>query len=249
MKKIIFILVFLFITSLSFNSYAFSIPVIGYTGDSEKGEVTINDNVVITIKTSAGGNEPLERAKIIARQLNVALFARELRADRVTVGLVKGEYVGRVGKRIIFTVDKKSAELEKVSQPVLALKWVTNIQDGLGGVPYMDDVNRSKTVINTSYLSKSYIGLASWYGGHFNGRYTASGEQYNIKQLTAAHKFLPFGTIVLVTNVETSKSVVVRITDRGPFVGARIIDLSPAAFKKIGSLNSGVLRVRLDVLN
>lgn len=246
-KKMFIVFGFLLIGSMF--AYANDIPVIGYTGDYQQGKVTINDTVVLTVKTSAGGKSPLERAQIIAQQLNEALFERELRADKVTVALVKGQYIGRVGKKIIFTVDKKSAELEGVSQPVLALKWVKNIREGLGGVPYMDEINRSRTVINTSYFSKSYIGAASWYGGHFNGRYTASGEKYNIKQLTAAHKFLPFGTLVLVTNTDNSKSVIVRITDRGPFIGARIIDLSPAAFQKIGILNSGILRVRVDVLN
>ena len=92
------------------------------------------------------------------------------------------------------------------------------------------------------------IGLASFYGAKFNGRRTASGEKYNHNALTAAHKTLPFGSKVQVTNVRNGKSVVVRINDRGPFVKGRIIDLSKAAAKQIGLGHSGTARVKLEVL-
>lgn len=92
-------------------------------------------------------------------------------------------------------------------------------------------------------------GKASWYGGSFQGRLTANGERYDVGKLTAAHKKLPFGTRVLVTNTQTQKSVVVKINDRGPFVSERIIDLSPAAFEKIGNLGQGVMSVKLTVLS
>lgn len=91
-------------------------------------------------------------------------------------------------------------------------------------------------------------GYASWYGKPFHGRRTASGEIYNMYDLTAAHKTLPFGTRVRVTRRDTGSSVVVRINDRGPFVRRRIIDLSFAAAKKIGLDVDGVAPVRLRVL-
>jgi rare lipoprotein A len=91
-------------------------------------------------------------------------------------------------------------------------------------------------------------GLASWYGGRFQGRRTASGEIFDTRQLTAAHKSLPFGTRVLVTNLTNGKSVTVRINDRGPFVAGRIIDLSLAAAAAIGLAGKGVVPVRLEVL-
>lgn len=90
-------------------------------------------------------------------------------------------------------------------------------------------------------------GIASYYG-HRGGR-TASGEVMRFDQLTAAHRTLPFGTLVRVTEVRSSRSVVVRINDRGPFVRGRIIDLSPAAFARIAPLSRGVVRVRLHVLH
>jgi len=91
-------------------------------------------------------------------------------------------------------------------------------------------------------------GTASWYGGKFHGRRTASGETYNQNALTAAHRTLPFGTEVVVTNENTGKSVVVRINDRGPFTGGRIIDLSRQAATAIGMINSGTARVKLEVI-
>ncbi len=91
-------------------------------------------------------------------------------------------------------------------------------------------------------------GLASWYGGKFHGRKTASGERFNKNAMTAAHRALPFGTKVKVTNLENGKSVVVRINDRGPWVNGRIIDLSEAAARKIDMISAGVVKVRVEVL-
>lgn len=88
-------------------------------------------------------------------------------------------------------------------------------------------------------------GMASWYGGKFHGRTTASGETYDQDQLTAAHRYAPFHTSVLVTNLDNGQSVRVKINDRGPFVKGRIIDLSRQAAKQIGMLSTGTARVRL----
>lgn len=91
-------------------------------------------------------------------------------------------------------------------------------------------------------------GKASWYGPGFHGRKTASGEIYNMNALTAAHKRLPLGTKVEVTNLENGKSVIVRITDRGPFHGDRVIDLSKAAAKQIGVIATGIADVSIRAL-
>jgi rare lipoprotein A len=92
------------------------------------------------------------------------------------------------------------------------------------------------------------VGVASWYGKDFHGRPTASGEIYNMHAMTAAHKTLPFGTVVLVTNLENNRQVRVTINDRGPFVRGRIIDLSYAAFKRLERVEKGTARVRLETL-
>jgi len=91
-------------------------------------------------------------------------------------------------------------------------------------------------------------GIASYYGKKFHGRKTASGERFDMHKLTAAHKTLPFGTMVEVTHIRNGKKVVVRINDRGPFKKGRIIDLSYAAAKKIGIIKSGLAQVRIRVV-
>jgi rare lipoprotein A len=94
------------------------------------------------------------------------------------------------------------------------------------------------------------VGWASWYGAHHHGRKTASGERFSRHALTAAHRSLPLGTTVRVTNLDTGRQVNVTINDRGPFVdrSRRIIDLSQAAAERLGLQRQGVGRVRVDVL-
>ena len=91
-------------------------------------------------------------------------------------------------------------------------------------------------------------GAASWYGPGFHGRLTANGERFDQNEMTAAHKKLPFGTQVRVTNPANGRSVVVRINDRGPFIGERVIDLSRGAAERIGLLHRGVGTVKIEVL-
>lgn len=91
-------------------------------------------------------------------------------------------------------------------------------------------------------------GLASWYGERYQGRPTASGEPFDPYGFTAAHKTLPFGTRVRVRDVETRKTVVVRINDRGPFVRGRVIDLSYAAARDLGMLRDGIREVELTII-
>jgi rare lipoprotein A len=91
-------------------------------------------------------------------------------------------------------------------------------------------------------------GTASWYGPDFHGKLTSNREIYNMYDLTAAHKTLPFGTRVMVTNMLNGKSVQVRINDRGPFVGERILDLSYAAARLLDLVGPGTAPVRIDIL-
>ena len=98
-------------------------------------------------------------------------------------------------------------------------------------------------------VRKVAVGEASWYGPKFHGRTTASGEPFDMNRMTAAHRTLPFGTRIRVINEKNGKSVVVRINDRGPFAGSRIIDLSRAAAEKIGLRGQGVGVVKLEVLS
>ena len=97
--------------------------------------------------------------------------------------------------------------------------------------------------------SYSESGKASYYAMKFQSRKTASGEKFDNYAMTAAHKSLPFGTKVIVSNINNGKTVMVRINDRGPFVKGRIIDLTRAAFAKIEDLNKGIAEVKIRVVN
>jgi rare lipoprotein A len=98
-------------------------------------------------------------------------------------------------------------------------------------------------------IRSAETGLASWYGHPYHGRAASNGEIYDMEKLTAAHRTLPFGTWVHVTNLANQKSVDVRIIDRGPFVNGRVIDLSHAAAQAIDLIGPGVAEVRLDILS
>lgn len=107
---------------------------------------------------------------------------------------------------------------------------------------------RVNAPIAPARLGSTETGVASWYGVPYHGRRSASGEIYDMEQLTAAHRSLPFQTWVEVTNLSNGKQVDVRINDRGPFVRGRILDLSQAAARDIDMLRAGTARVRLKVI-
>lgn len=91
-------------------------------------------------------------------------------------------------------------------------------------------------------------GIASWYGEPFHGRTTASGEKYDMNKLTCAHKTLPFQTRLRVQNLDNGRSITLRVTDRGPFVEGRIVDVSRKAAQELGMIGPGTARVRITVL-
>lgn len=95
----------------------------------------------------------------------------------------------------------------------------------------------------------SLRGYASWYGEAFHGRKTASGELFDMNGLTCAHRSLPFGTMLFVTNTANSRTVTVRVNDRGPFVSGRIVDLSRGAAHRLGMLESGTVLVDMKVVD
>jgi len=131
---------------------------------------------------------------------------------------------------------------------VIALAVVGLVLSGCAGTPSPPPAAGSPPVRETDGRWQLYeTGIASWYGGRWHGRKTANGERYNQNSMTAAHKKLPFNTRVRVTNLRTGQSCVVRINNRGPHVRGRVIDLSVAAAKKIGSYAGGLSRVKLEV--
>jgi len=112
-------------------------------------------------------------------------------------------------------------------------------------------VNNDESVVRTSivnYIDKGSM-LASWYGPRFHGKTTANGEVYNQMAFTAASKTLRFGTLLKVTNLRNNKSVIVRVNDRGPYIGGRQLDLSKAAAQSLGMAHRGVIKVKVEQLS
>ena len=129
---------------------------------------------------------------------------------------------------------------------IMAAALVMVASTGAAPVP-KHPVVKSKINSPSQAENRPYqVGPASWYGKQFHGRTTANGENFDMFELTAAHKRLPLGSYVKVTNLKSGKWLVVRINDRGPFVGDRIVDLSYGAARLLGII--GVQRVRLDII-
>ena len=135
----------------------------------------------------------------------------------------------------------KETVIADTQRPVLIIKPVEYKKEVKPiSVPTSTATSKSK--------SKVIDGKASYYANMFQGRKTANGQIFDQGKLTAAHRTLPFGTKVKVTNINNHKSVIVTINDRGPFIRGRIIDLSSSAFKAIGNPRTGVLNVTMEIL-
>lgn len=225
-------------------------PAIGYTTNSEGGQLTINDRVVLTIPGEGGA----QHAKEVAFRLNRLQYERLLRADQILPTRQGQAVTVMVGRQPILAVDNAIASAAGETSQLLALRWTNALREALGGRALHQQMVASRSLTRgrelTGRVLSSVQGTATWYGGYFHGRYTASGEVYDTRLHTAAHRNLPFGTIVRVTNIRNGKSTVVRINDRGPFldVPRRILDLSPVAFRELAPINTGVLPIKLEVL-
>jgi rare lipoprotein A len=137
----------------------------------------------------------------------------------------------------------------KILTGLTALVATLTVSTAASATPSVNSTQSPISVRSTQLIAQS-VGQASFYGNQpgEGGPLTANGERYNPSGYTAAHKTLPFGTRVRVTSPSTGRSVVVRINDRGPFVGNRIIDLSVGAARAIGLVNSGVGTVRMEII-
>jgi len=103
--------------------------------------------------------------------------------------------------------------------------------------------------LSAAPLEEHAVGLASWYGEEMQGNMTASGEVFDSNGLTAAHHTLPFGTTIRVTNLRNRKTILLRVNDRGPNLGKRLLDVSWAAAKRLGFVHSGTTRVHVEVVS
>jgi rare lipoprotein A len=215
-------------------------------------------------ETSASAvQDPTARASVIAAKLN-QLYQSGVDAKQISVSWKSGknasggkveQYVIKADRSDVVTIDAQTYSPDTSKNLERDALQVTNrLRRLLGDASPVNQVDgKPKDVIATTSFSSGSVlssaqGWASWYGPGFDGNYTASGEVFNQNALTAAHPSLPMGTQVRVTNLDTGRTVVVRINDRGPYHGGRILDLSAGAARVIGVMDSGVAPIRLEVM-
>jgi rare lipoprotein A (peptidoglycan hydrolase) len=148
---------------------------------------------------------------------------------------------------LLLTITPEMAESLGYAPEWIALAWSNNLRQALKAEP-IDIATVQMAVKGLRESKKRFAGTASWYGPRFHGRLTATGETFNQNDLTVAHKTLPFGTILKVRNLENNRTVVVRVNDRGPYVGERSLDLSKAAAQCLGSEHAGVVPYEAVIL-
>ncbi len=218
-------------------------------GESIPASVYIKGQKILTFNRVAGGITPRKRASILVSRLENFVKNNE-NPWKIFPAFEKGIAVIKYGNKVLFTADIKSAEFSGLNVSDLALSWANNTRRALGAAELIKDYELIK-VISDKYdeiMGYYETGVASWYGDYFHGRTAADGSIYNMYQFTAAHKTLPFGSVVKVTNLKNGNVCIVKITDRGPFIDGRIIDLSMVAAEEIGMLDSGISKVKIEVI-
>ena len=198
-------------------------------------------------------NDPVWRATEASARLN-QFHQNSVDAGTINVSwdTQQRQYIIKAGDEVLVAMGADTILPNTTENPTEDALQATNlIRRQMGNAPPIDRIPGDPETVSTLSLGSVQFkisGMASWYGPGFDGSYSASGEVFNENALTAAHRDLPFGTQVRVTNMDNGMSVVVRINDRGPYADDRVIDLSRGAASIIGLVQSGVAPVSLEVL-
>ncbi len=223
------------------------------TASSASIKPTSNTTVKVATDSNVTTSNPVWQATAVAAQLN-QLYQNRLDADKINVrwDSDRQQYVIRANNQELIALNRNIILPDSTKDPATdALQATNRLRRQIGNASPLKQVEGlpQPAPVARNPIRALIEGVASWYGPGFHGAQTASGEYFNQNALTAAHRSLPFGTKVRVTNVNNGRSVVVRINDRGPFTGGRVIDLSAAAAQAIGMISSGVAPVQVEVLS
>ncbi len=244
--------------------YVKDIPVLTFLGTdvdslangTEGSAIAVSETTsAVTPSAEVLENNPVLRATELGAQLDL----ERIEATDISVRWQEDteDFMVTVADQDLIALDSRTILADTTDDAAEDALQVTNRLRRLLGdadpVSEIENMPEPEPVVEVAPVQQvaivsSTVGGASWYGPGFNGRRTANGETFNQYALTAAHRTLPFGTRVLVTNLYTGRQVTVRINDRGPYAGNRVIDLSAGAAAEIGLINSGVGTVQLDVL-
>lgn len=225
-------------------------------GDSNAATLYIRSIPVLTFVSAPAQSDPGQTASAVAERLK-ALNPND--ASAITVGWneARQAYLMTLNGQELALLDGKQAILPDTTRNVTqdAIQATNRMRRLVGNAPPLQAnqlMLRPEATVAPQEPEQRTVsvqrGIASWYGGSFHGQLCANGERFNQYAMTAAHRTLPFGTRVRVTNRNNGQSVIVRINDRGPFVRGRIIDLSVGAAQQIGMYGSGVAPVEVEVL-
>lgn len=241
--------------------YVKDIPVLTFLGEDSQvlSDETASDKSSEVLESAASLTPPMERAVNVADRLDKfhqslgkaeeILVRWETEQEAFVILLADAQLVSIDGRAVLPDTTDDLAED--------ALQATNRLRRLLGGAePLSEIAGRPKPepappvpARSNWEVSSVFTGRASWYGPGFHGRRTANGERFNQNAMTAAHRTLPFGTRIRVTNLRNNRQVIVRVNDRGPFTGGRILDLSAGAARAIGLKSAGVGPVRIEVLS
>jgi rare lipoprotein A len=243
--------------------YVRNLPILTFL-DAPATAPSANPAATLVSTAATENSRPsLSKAEAIANQLN-EIYRSGGAADGIKVvwqadkTAKTGQYVVKAGKLPIATIDASTTYAKTTSNAEQDALLVANklrrlLSSGDAAQPIKQVEGKPKAAAASAdgawNVTQTYRGEASWYGPGFDGNLTANGERFNQNDLTAAHPSLPFGTKIRVTNQYNGRSVVVRVNDRGPYAGGRIIDLSAGSADAIGLTSSGVAPVALEVLS
>lgn len=203
-------------------------------------QIRINDQVVIEVLA-------LTEAEIIAQRLRQTLRHHQFDPSTLEPAIINGLPSGKADQDLLFLVSTTLSQRLNQNAELIAIAWINNLRIALDAEP-LSLVEAQSRLYNLAQTGETVEGIASWYGPEFHGRPTATGEIFDEDELTAAHSSLPFNTFLKVTNLKTGVSVIVRVNDRGPYIGKRSLDLSRAAARCVGSETAGLIPYRAVIL-
>jgi len=188
-----------------------------------------------------------QQAEQFAGQLRAAVVRDDFDPAAVRPGRRGDRPALYVGNRLLFTITAAVTERLRRDPDLVAVEWANHIREAYGAQPF-SLVDGQMIMYGLRETGQAIAGLASWYGPYFHGRLSANGETFSQYAMTAAHKTLPFGTFLLVENQESGDRAIVRVNDRGPYIGERVLDLSQKAALCLNSFEDGVVPVRATLL-
>lgn len=198
--------------------------------------IQVNDVPIGQVATATAADQ-------VAQQIRQALPALETNPTGLTPHISPDMVEGQLDGQTVFTLPAPHGD----NPALTTVHWVNNLRYALGAPP-LEPSRVHMVAEGLGETSEILEGIASWYGPYFHGRQTATGEIFDQHELTAAHKTLPFGTTLKVRNLLNDKTVIVRINDRGPYIGDRSLDLSYGAAQCLGAEEVGLIPYQATIL-